>query len=140
MPRKGLGEKVQQAATGMQELLRLDQVSISTDDLGKTLLELGAISGNGDYYCDVDVSGLSAVEIHVRATATATTTPSAYTTYADGVTSKTALTDSGAGVLVNGVARTFSISTLKGEKLVRFKFVIAGGGNVTFDRAEYNGA
>lgn len=142
MPRKGPGARLDQSATGEQDLLRLDgcTTSISNSLLGKTLVELGSITQVGTLHCDIDVTGMADVEVHVRASAvTGTVTPSCFTTYADGATSKTALTDSGAGDFVANVARTFSISGLKGVKNVRFQFVIGAGEAITFDRAEFNG-
>lgn len=141
--RKGVGEKVTQAAIGAQDLLRLSEVPAGVSSALKEvpLISAGALDVAGDYYCDVDIAGFADAEIIVRASSvTGTVTPSAFSTYADGVTSKAAATDSGAGDLAAGVRRTFTLADLKGERLARFKFVVGGGESVTFDQAEVNGA
>jgi hypothetical protein len=140
MGKRGPGDRLNQSATGEQALLRLDAASISTTSkLGKTLLDLGAIGDAGTYYCDVDVTGCADAEVIVRASAgSGTVTPSAYTTNIDGSTSKTALTDSGAGALAAATRRTFSISGLKGVRNIRFQFIVSAASSVTFDQAEFN--
>lgn len=142
MGKRGPGDRLNQSATGEQALLRLDAASVSvslTTQVGKCLVEIGAIGTAGTYFCDVDVTGTTDVEIHVRASAIAgTVTPSAYVTYIDGTTSKVALTDSGAGALAAATRRTFTGSSLKGARNVRFQFIVAAASSVTFDQGEFN--
>lgn len=141
--RKGNGESVEQAARGIQELLTVNSASVPLTSAQQSLplVSAGSFATAGDYYADISVRGLTDLEVHVRASAVAgTVTPSAYATYADGTTSKTAATDSGSGALVAAARRTFTINNLRGVSVVRFKFVVAGASSVTFDQAEANGA
>lgn len=141
MSMKGIGEKIQQAAIGLQELLRFDAVPNGSTILGKLGLEVGEIDLEGTYDAHLDVAGCADAEVHIRASAvTGTVTPSAFITYADGVTSKAALTDDGAGGLVADERRTFSIADLKGVRRVVVRLVIDTGGAVTLDQFEANAA
>jgi hypothetical protein len=142
-------DQVVQAAVGAQDHLVCADVGNGGDaaQKGKRLTAISMVT-NGDYYFDVDVSGLADFYLHVRAATiggTATVTPSGYQTFMDRSTqyalgaAAESLTDSGAGNLAAGTARTFSKTAAKGSRIARLKLVHAGAGTVTFDRGEYNG-
>jgi hypothetical protein len=95
----------------------------------------------GTYICDTDITGLRRLEVPLRASAvTGTITPSVFTTYADGTTSKTVSTPAGAGMAA-GVRQTpaFADGVILGEANLRVQIVVAAVSSVTFDQAEING-
>lgn len=99
------------------------------------------LSVAGVYTCVVDITGLRRAEIHLRLSALAggSVTPTVFTTFFDGITSKTVAAPNFAA-LAAGVRQTavFADGTLLGENLLVVQItVVAPGG--TFDQAEING-
>jgi hypothetical protein len=139
-------DQVVQAAVGAQDHLVCADSPVAADK-GKRLTAI-SMATNGDYYFDVDVSGLADFYLHVRAATiggSAAVAISGYQTFMDRTTqyalgaAAESLTDSGAGNLAAGTARTLSKTSAKGARIARVKLVHSGAGTVTFDRGEYNG-
>lgn len=140
MPRTSYAQSSQQADTGLQSELVFTAVpAAAAQTLVGQRVNGAALTVNGDYYADIDVSGLTELEIHLRATLAggATCTTDIYTTYADEVTKKTAF--AGIGALVSATIQTATLAATKGPRLVRVKLTVALAGTVTFTLAEING-
>lgn len=141
MGRTSFAESSQQSMTGLQASLVFSAVPAAADQtlIGQRI-NGSVLSVNGDYYADSDVSGLTEIEAHLRATLAggATCAVDAYTTYADETTKKTAMT--GVASLVSTVILALTLAATKGTRVLRFKFTVAAAGTVTFTLAEINGA
>ena len=139
----------EQAVLGGQYFLSLAEVpaSASRDLIGKRLVDAGALTVVGDYWCVIDLGGLfTGAYVHLKATIAASTASSEVdTVYAQGFvrerpSSGTAYQGfAGDGALASTVLQTSSLTTLKGERYGRVKITLGAAPNVTFTQAEING-
>ena len=129
------------AALGYQHYLRITEVPATAEKslIGRRLIDAGALTVAGDYYCDFSLSGLSEAYVHLTATfAASTTTSDVYSTYKDGTTSYQGFT--GDGALTTATLQTSSVTGLKGEQKGRCKITLGATPSCTFTRGEVNGA
>jgi hypothetical protein len=135
--------KVNQAGLGLQEQLVVASCPVAGQDrfLRKSLVNCGNIDVAGNYVCQVDVSGLAALEVHLKPTdqVGVPAVPVIASTYADQSTAKTASVPA-AAAMQTGVQKDYSIA-LQGEEIVIVKFTLGGGESVNFTNglAEANG-
>ena len=132
--------RVNGAALGYQHYLRITAIPATAagDLIGKRLIDAGALTVAGDYYCDFSLSGLSEAYVHLTATfATSTTTSDVYSTYKDGTTSYQGFT--GDGALTTATLQTSSLTGLRGEQKGRVKITLGATPSCTFTKAEVNG-
>lgn len=97
---------------------------------GKSLLDAGALTIAGDYYCHIDTHDWSALEVHLMASAvTGSITPVLERMYAN----RQMVRSSTNGVaIVAGTAQTISTSAIVGTQRFRVKITVPGSGSVTF--------
>lgn len=147
-----LSTQYRQAALGRQVPLVFTSVPAAAAQslVGQRLIDAGALTVAGDYYCRVEIGGLSALYLHLTATiAAGTATSQATTTYFvanGGLTDATlsaapyqyqALTTTGA--LTTTTRQSSSLSATRGEQYLIVKITLATSPNVTFTQAEVNG-
>lgn len=121
--------------------------------LGKRLLDVGLLGVAGTYECDLDVQGLTSVDVSMMPSAiVGVITPIVASRYANRVKARTVSTPAG-GAFAAAALQTMTVA-LKGEKVVKVSFTIPGASSITFDptagaadpqgatpaaHAEYNG-
>lgn len=141
-------QQLEQAVLGGQGLLVLAAVPAAADNglIGQNLVDAGALTVDGDYYCLVPLSGMvTEVQLALKATfASGTVTSDLNTLYVvrnmtDPSTwaNKTAGTDVGA--MTTATLQEPYIDTLRGEQFAALKLTLASVASVTFTQAEYNG-
>lgn len=130
--------RAETALRGLNEFLVIDTAPAGATSLIGTLLkDAGALTVAGTYDCYVNAPGIASLDIYLAPSALAgTVTPSAFVTYADKVTSKTAVAGFSAFV---GTTQQTGTATLKGELQVIVRIVVAAASAVTMTRAEVNG-
>jgi hypothetical protein len=139
---QGYEKRVEQATFGGQGHLRVSAVPATGNKsiIGKRLIDCtaGELGVAGDYYCDFYCSGLSAVNVHLKATfASSTVVSDVYTTYADGVTSYQGFSSDGS--LTTTVLQTATLAATVGEQVVRVKLTLGATPVAVFTQAEFNG-
>lgn len=143
-----LERQLEQAVLGGQGLLVLAAVPSGADNglVGTNLVDAGALTVNGDYYCLVPLGGMvTELEVFLKATfASGTVTSDLNTLYtvrnvSDPSTwvNKTAGAD--AGGMTSATLQEPVITTLRGERFASLKLTLAGVASVTFTQAEFNG-
>lgn len=139
---------IKNAATGWQQkikgtLLNVSGALVRSDidgnagaaDAGIMLAGGGTLAASGTYYFYIPVAGCAAVDVTLRAsTVTGTHTITLYPVLSDGVTIKGTAT--AVSSLVAATQATTSITTLRGEKGVILKIVVAAASTLAFDQAE----
>lgn len=140
-PAAGSEKGLQNSVQGWQDYLRGAGTQTGLDSM-KRLVDAGTNSTAGTYFYAVPCFGANAVDITLRAsTLTGTVTVTAYKTLGDGFTEKMDATGASAAITITLVAatqKTGSITTLRGERIVILKIVIAGSSSVAFDQAEFS--
>lgn len=123
---------------GIHEYLVIDSVpAAASSALIGTFLKDASLTVDGTYDCYVDVPGVASLDIYLKPAATSgTVTPSAFITYADKATLKTAVT--GFSAFAGAITQQTGTAALKGEQRVIVRIVLATG-TLTFTRAEVNG-
>jgi hypothetical protein len=141
-------KRLEQSVLGGQGLLVIAAVPTAAANglIGQNLVDAGALSVAGDYYCLVPLAGMvTEVEVHLNATfASGTVTSDLNSLYVvrnlstpSTWVNKTAGADDGA--LTTTVLQTSDITGLRGEQYASLKLTLAGGASATFTQAEYNG-
>lgn len=140
--------KLEQAVLGGQGLVVLAAVPTAASNglIGTNLVDAGALTVPGDYYCLIPLGGMvTELEVFLTATfASGTVTSDLNTLYTvrnatdpSTWTNKTAA--SGDGAMTTATLQSSDISTLRGERFASLKLTLASTTSVTFTRAEYNG-
>ena len=143
---------MRQAAIGAQRALYLTSVpsGAAQNLVGQRLIDAGALTVAGDYYCKVDIAGLATVRTHLTATIGAGTATSQVTTahfVSGGNLSDATLSAApyqyqaftGTGGLVSTTKQTATLAAGLGEQWAIVKITLATSPNVTFTQAEMNG-
>lgn len=95
----------------------------------------GGTLATGTYYFYIPVAGCAAVDVTLRAsTVTGTHTITLYPVLSDGVSIKGTATSVTA--LSANTQATTSLTTLRGERGVILKIIVAGASSLVFDQAE----
>lgn len=132
----GLERQMQGAVAGRQTYIRGDGTAGSLDLAAKLVGVV--LQASTTYVFFIPVAGASAVDVTLRCSSFTGTapTPTMSVTFADGVTVKG--TAAPFAILVAGVAQTISITTLRGEKLLKLTIAVPAASTCTIDMAEYN--
>lgn len=138
IPLRSIQAAEMQSFLGLQDELVFKTVPVGAEALLGKLVKGSNITVAGTYTCEMRVDGLSAIEVHLTATLTASTvTSSVFTTYNDGVTAKQNF--AGVGALVSVTRQSSTLAANKGEKLVVVSLLVGAAPNITFTQAEING-
>lgn len=146
-------DKLNQASFGAQRALEITSAPTGAEGVvGKKLINAGALTVNGDYYCRFELAGLAEVIAHLTATfASGTVTSeivSCYLIPTANVSDATAHANpyryqsfSGHGALTSATRQTATLAATKGEQVGILKLTLASMpvGGATFTQAEYNG-
>lgn len=143
-----IDKRLEQSVLGGQALLIISAVPATAANslIGQPLVDAGALSVAGDYYCLVPLAGMvTELEVHLKATfASGTVTSDLNSLYVvrnfstpSTWVNKTAGANGGA--LSTTVLQSSDITGLRGEQYASLKLTLAGGASATFTQAEYNG-
>lgn len=105
--------------------------------LGMVLLDAGSLTAAGTYICEFNTTGMNTVAVNLRpSSVTGTFAPTIRTVWlADG----TARTTSAGSNFAANTNQELTLTDLKGQRRVQVIFTVPGSGEITFDRAEFNG-
>lgn len=147
-------EALDNSSFGRQRNLVLSSWPIANTSLKSAdfprLIDQTALA-DGTYYCRITISGLSTLNLQMRATfAGGTVTVTAFTTFgmktgreldSELVLSPYAYqTFTGTGALTTATLQTSTIAATGGEQFAVVKIVVAGGAAPVFTQAELNGS
>jgi hypothetical protein len=140
--------RLEQAVLGGQGLLVIAAVPSGAANglIGQNLVDVGALTVGGDYYCLVPLAGMvTEVEVSLKATFASGTVTSDlgslyfvrnFSTPATWVEKTAGAND---GALTTATLQTSDLTGLRGEQYASLKLTLAGGASATFTQAEYNG-
>lgn len=131
-------DRILQAGLGQQDYLIVTRAASDAAAVGQRLE--GRTLVPGTYECDVDITGLAALRVFLTGTGiSGTNTPSGFTTMLDGATSLDALSDSGAGGMVNGTRRTLTLSATGGARLMTVRILVNAASGITIGEGQVCG-
>lgn len=104
---------------------------------GKVLLDAGSLTVPGAYICEFNTTGMNTVAVNLRpSSVTGTFAPTIRTVWlADG----SARTTSAGSNFAANTNQELTLSDLKGQRRVQVIFTVPSSGEITFNRAEFNG-
>lgn len=105
--------------------------------IGKVVLDCGSLTVPGAYVCRVKTNGMNYLAVNLRpSSVTGTFAPSLRTVWLADGSARTTVAGSNFAANTN---QQIELTDLRGQTTAELVFTIPGSGEITFNRAEFNG-